>query len=69
MNPYNWVYPHQVCNLWMLEPSPRPLQGVLCEHRQAAWYALAKAAAEKVDESSTVLLTAAITFDPCQARG
>ena len=46
-------------------PSPL-LQGVLCEHRQAAWYALAKAAAEKVDQSSTVLLTAAVTFDPCQ---
>ena len=43
-----------------------PGQGVLCEHRQAAWYALAKASTEKVDESSILLLTAAVTFDPCQ---
>ena len=45
---------------------PSPGQGVLCEHRQAAWYALAKASTEKVDESSILLLTAAVTFDPCQ---
>jgi len=67
---YNWMYPPpKSASVWTMLPSPPapPLpQGVLCEHRQAAWYALAKAAAEKVDESSTVLLTAAITFDPCQ---
>lgn len=44
-------------------------KGVLCEHRHCAWYAAAKAAAEGIDGSSRLLLTAAFTFDPCQVPG
>ncbi|CAE7042183.1 ppsB [Symbiodinium sp. CCMP2592] len=58
--------PDDLCYVQFTSGSTGKPKGVLCEHRQAAWYALSKAAAEGVDESSCLMLTAAFTFDPCQ---
>ncbi|OLQ07287.1 Plipastatin synthase subunit B [Symbiodinium microadriaticum] len=58
--------PDDLCYVQFTSGSTGKPKGVLCEHRQAAWYALSKAVAEGVDESSCLMLTAAFTFDPCQ---
>ncbi|CAE7394726.1 ppsB [Symbiodinium sp. CCMP2456] len=55
-----------LCYVQFTSGSTGKPKGVLCEHRQAVWYALSKAVAEGVDESSCLMLTASFTFDPCQ---
>ncbi|CAJ1390682.1 unnamed protein product [Effrenium voratum] len=58
--------PEDLCYVQFTSGSTGRPKGVLCEHRHCAWYAAAKAAAEGIDGSSRLLLTAAFTFDPCQ---
>ncbi|CAK9104514.1 Bacitracin synthase 3 (BA3) [Includes: ATP-dependent isoleucine adenylase (IleA) (Isoleucine activase) [Durusdinium trenchii] len=65
-DPGRAIRPQDLCYVQFTSGSTGQPKGVLCEHRQAAWYALAKASVEEIDASSRVLLTSAITFDPCQ---
>ena len=58
--------PDDICYVQFTSGSTGKPKGVLCEHRQAVWYALSKAEAEGVGDSSCLMLTAAFTFDPCQ---